>query len=79
MLRKWRIIFLKLSLVFHFANDLILQAQTDLEKALENKGKGIQSQLIETATARLKVGNERKQKFEEDLSKLERNKLKSSK
>ena len=70
---------MKLSLVFHFANDLILQAQSDLEKALENKGKGIQSQLTETATARLKVGNERKQKFEEDLCKLERNKLKSSK
>ena len=70
---------MKLSLVFHFANDLILQSQGDLEKALENKGKGIQRQLIETATARLKVGNERKQKFEEDLCKLERNKLKSSK
>ena len=38
------------------ANDLILQAQSDLKKALENKGKGIQRQLVETATAKLKVG-----------------------
>ena len=56
------------------ANDLALQAQSDQEKALENKGKGIQRQLIETATAKLKVGNERKRKFEEDLCKLEKKK-----
>ena len=42
------------------ANDLILQTQSDLEKALENKSKGIQRQLIETATAELKFGDERK-------------------
>ena len=56
------------------ANDLALQAQSDQEKALENKGKGIQRQLTETATAKLKVGNERKRKFEEDLCKLEKKK-----
>ena len=56
------------------ANDLALQAQSDQEMALENKGKVIQRQLIETATAKLKVGNERKRKFEEDLCKLEKKK-----
>ena len=58
------------------ANDLILQAQSDLEKALENNGKGIQRELIETATAELKFGTERKRKFEEDLCKLEKKKTK---
>ena len=63
------------------ASDLILQAQSDLEKALENKVKCIQKHLIEIATAKLKVGNERVLKFEEDLCKLEKkkNKLMSSK
>ena len=42
------------------ANDLILQTQSDLEKALENKSKCIQRQLIETTTAELKFGDERK-------------------
>ena len=62
------------------ASDLILQAQSDLEKALENKVKCIQKHLIEIATAKLKVGNERVLKFEEDLCKLEKkkNKLMSS-
>ena len=41
------------------ANDLIVQAQSDLEKALKNKSKGIQRQLRETATAKLEVGNKR--------------------
>ena len=51
-------------------NDLILQAQGYLEKAQETKGEVVQKQLIETATAKFKVGNERKRKFEEDLCKL---------
>ena len=50
-------------------NDLILQAQGYLEKAQETKGEVVQKQLIETA--KFKVGNERKRKFEEDLCKLE--------
>ena len=54
------------------ANDLIVQAQSDLEKALQKKGKDVKRDLIETATSKLKVGNERKHKFEEDLCKLER-------
>ena len=58
------------------ANDLILQAQVDLEKAQErsDRGKNIQWELIKTATSKLKVGNERKRKFEGDLSKLEKKK-----
>jgi hypothetical protein len=58
------------------ANDLILQAQNDLEVALQNKGKDVQRNLIESATAKLKVGNERKRKFEDDLCKLERKRKK---
>ena len=57
-------------------NDLILQAQGYLEKAQETKGEVVQKQLIETATAKFKVGNERKRKFEEDLCKLELEKKK---
>ena len=55
---------------------MILQAQSDLEKTLENKGKGIQRQLIETATAKSKVDCEGKWKFEEDLENLEKKKKK---
>ena len=54
------------------ANDLILQAQSDLEKALQKKGKYVKRDLIETATSKLKVGNERKHKFEEHLCKEEK-------
>ena len=48
-LRKWRIIFLKLSLVFHTTGT------SGLEKALKNKSKSIKRQLLETGTAKLKL------------------------
>ena len=73
-------LFLKLSLIFQSPMIWYCKPKV-IWKRLWKKGKGIQRQLIETATAKLKVGNERKQKFEEDLCKLERkkNKLMSSK
>ena len=79
-MRKWRMLFLKLSLIFQSPMIWYCKPKV-IWKRLWKKGKGIQRQLIETATAKLKVGNERKQKFEEDLCKLERkkNKLMSSK
>ena len=51
------------------AEDLITQAQSDLDKALVHKGTVARNH-VETAAAKLKVGNERKRKFQDDLCKL---------
>ena len=63
------------------ANDLILQAQSDLEKALQKKGNHLQRNLLESANSKLKVGTDRKRKFQDDLDDLEqkRKKMLSSK
>ena len=58
------------------AGELIMQAESDLDEALGKKGQNVQRSAIEIAHSKLKLGNERKRKFEEDLSKLEKKKKK---
>ena len=47
-----------------------------MKEALGKKGQNVQRSAIEIAHSKLKLGNERKRKFEEDLSKLEKKKKK---
>lgn len=54
------------------ANDLILQAQSDLDKALQKKGNNLQRNLLKSANSKLKVGTARKLKFQDDLDNLEK-------
>ena len=52
------------------ANGLLMQAESDLQTVLRQKV--VQRTLIKTATSKLRVGNERKRKFKENLSELEK-------
>ena len=59
------------------AEDLILDAQKNLNEALSEKV--LKGELIQQASSKLTVGNERKRKFQEDLIKLQKKRAKKVK
>ena len=56
------------------ANELITEAQANLNSALSHKE--LKKDLVQQASAKLNVGTDRKRKFDADLQKLEARRLK---